>query len=76
MCMILGVRVAVHRVQASAGYPGRPFVAQVADAFVMTKGAHTRPWRFTTPDTALAKAKEEAGLLARRRKALLEAWCP
>lgn len=69
-----GVRIAVHRVHRCAGYSGKPFVAQVADGFLLDGGLSGRAKRFTTSAQALQHARIEADLLARRRAALVLAW--
>lgn len=72
----LGIPLKVFKVPTSTGFQGRPYVAQVADAYVMMKGQHERAWRFGDPYAALAKARRQARSLALRRSALRVAWLP
>lgn len=72
--LLEGVPILVHRVHAQAGYQGKPFVAQVADAWVCDAGRDKRPKRFTTPAQALTAAREEAARLRALRLLLVCAW--
>lgn len=72
----LGIVLKVFRVPTSTGYQGRPYVALVADAYVMMKGEQVRAWRFGDPYAALAKARKQARTLALKRSALRVAWLP
>lgn len=74
--LVRGVPVKVHHTHPLLGHQGCPFVAQVADAWLVDRGPRGRAKRFRTPESALDGARRGVAELLALRAALVRAWLP